>query len=160
MVDNNFLKENNASHMWHPMSHPADSLANRPTIIKSARGVRITDIDGHEVIDAVGGLWNINLGFSCQPIKDAISAQLDLLPYYSTFRGTTNDAAIELSYELRQFFEPDGCHVPSSHLVGRIVSKFPLDWPGNIIKIRGEIGRTKFLSLKKGYHGNIWVVHQ
>ena len=108
MKDSNFLKENNARHMWHPMAHPADSLANPPTIVTGGKGVRITDIDGHEVIDAVGGLWNVNLGFSCQPIKDAIAAQLDALPYYSTFRGTSNDAVIELSYELKQFFSEDG----------------------------------------------------
>lgn len=59
--------------------------------------MRIRDIDGHEVVDGVGGLWNVNLGFSCAPVKVAIAAQLDRLPYYSIFRGTTNDAVIELS---------------------------------------------------------------
>ena len=88
MKDSNFLKEHNAKSLWHPMAHPGDSLANPPAIITSAQGVKITDIDGHEVVDAVGGLWNVNLGFSCQPVKDAIAAQLDVLPYYSTFRGT------------------------------------------------------------------------
>ena len=77
MKDSNFLKENNARHFWHPMAHPADSLNNPPKIIVGAAGVRITDVDGHEVIDAVGGLWNVNLGFSCQPVKDAIARQLD-----------------------------------------------------------------------------------
>ncbi|MCP4184650.1 MAG: aminotransferase class III-fold pyridoxal phosphate-dependent enzyme, partial [Hyphomicrobiales bacterium] len=80
MKDSNFLKENNARHLWHPMAHPADSLNNPPTIVTGAQGVRITDIDGHETIDAVGGLWNVNLGFSCQPVKDAITAQLEQLP--------------------------------------------------------------------------------
>jgi len=75
MNDSNFLKENNARHFWHPMAHPADSIATPPIIITGGSGVRITDIDGHETIDAVGGLWNVNLGFSCDPIKQAISAQ-------------------------------------------------------------------------------------
>ncbi len=83
MKDSNYLKEMNARSLWHPMAHPADSLANPPTIVTGAKGVRITDVDGHEVVDGVGGLWNVNLGFSCQPIKDAIAAQLDRLPYYS-----------------------------------------------------------------------------
>lgn len=59
-------------------------------------------------MDAVGGLWNVNLGFSCQPVKAAIAAQLDVLPYYSTFRGANNAVAIELGYELARFFAPDG----------------------------------------------------
>ena len=87
MKDSNFLKEMNARRMWHPMAHPADSMARPPRIITGAEGVRIRDIDGHETIDAVGGLWNVNLGFSCQPVKDAIARQLDVLPYYSTFRA-------------------------------------------------------------------------
>ena len=106
--DANFLKEHNARSLWHPMAHPGDSLANPPTIITGASGVRIKDVDGHEAVDAVGGLWNVNLGFSCQPVKDAIAAQLDVLPYYSIFRGTTNDQVIQLAEELREFFAPDG----------------------------------------------------
>ena len=87
MKDSNFLKENNARHLWHPMAHPADSLANPPDIIVGGDGVRITDVDGNTVVDGVGGLWNVNLGYSCQPVKDAISQQLDRLPYYSIFPG-------------------------------------------------------------------------
>ena len=98
LKDSNFLKENNARHQFHPMAHPADSLANPPTIITQGEGVRIKDIDGRETIDAVGGLWNVNLGYSCTPVKEAIARQLDALPYYSTFRGTSNDTAITLSY--------------------------------------------------------------
>ena len=97
MKDSNYLKELNARKIWHPMAHPAAMQANPPKIITKAAGVRITDIDGHEVIDGVAGLWNVNLGFSCQPIKDAITAQMDQLPFYSAFGGTSNDAAIELS---------------------------------------------------------------
>ena len=153
MADNNFIKENNARHMWHPMAHPADSMANTPTIITKAQGVRITDIDGHEVIDAVGGLWNVNLGFSCQPVKDAIATQLETLPYYSTFRGTTNDAVIELSHELGQFFAPDGLSRAFFTSGGSDSVEIALRLARQYHKIRGEGGRTKYLSLKKGYHG-------
>ena len=90
------------------MAHPADSMANPPTILTGGEGVFITDVDGHRTIDAVGGLWNVNLGYSCQPVKDAIAAQLEALPYYSTYRGTSNDKAIELAYLLADFFGPDG----------------------------------------------------
>ena len=62
MKDSNFLKENNARQMWHPMTSPKDSIDNPPKIIIGAGGVSITDIDGHTVVDGVGGLWNVNLG--------------------------------------------------------------------------------------------------
>jgi len=108
MKDANHLKAHNARSLWHPMTAPSDSLENPPTIITGASGTRIRDIDGHEVVDAVGGLWNVNLGYSCQPVKEAIAAQLDRLPYYSIFHGTSNDCVIELAEELRDFFAPDG----------------------------------------------------
>ncbi|MEX5577442.1 aspartate aminotransferase family protein [Pseudophaeobacter sp. A-200-2] len=153
MKDSNFLKEHNAKSLWHPMAHPADSLANPPTIVTGARGVSITDVDGHEVVDAVGGLWNVNLGFSCQPVKDAIAAQLDVLPYYSTFRGTTNDQVIQLAEELKDFFAPDGLSRAFFTSGGSDSVETALRLARQYHKIRGQEGRTKFLSLKKGYHG-------
>lgn len=153
MKDSNFLKENNARKMWHPMTSPQDSIDNPPKIITDASGVSITDIDGHTVIDAVGGLWNVNLGYSCQPVKDAIADQLARLPYYSTFRGTSNDAAIELSYELSGFFAPDGMQRAFFTSGGSDSVESALRLARQYHKLRGEAGRTKFLSLKKGYHG-------
>ncbi|MFT4727307.1 MAG: adenosylmethionine-8-amino-7-oxononanoate aminotransferase [Granulosicoccus sp.] len=149
----NFLKENNARHMWHPMAHPADSLNNPPKIITGAHEVRIRDVDGNELIDAVGGLWNVNLGYSCDPVKKAIAAQLEELPYYSTFRGTSNDAVIELSYELAEFFAADGLTNAFFTSGGSDSIETALRLARQYHKIRGESGRTKFISLKKGYHG-------
>jgi adenosylmethionine-8-amino-7-oxononanoate aminotransferase len=151
--DDNFIKEKNARHLWHPMAHPADSQAHPPTIVTRGEGVFITDIDGHRVVDGVGGLWNVNLGFSCEPIKQAISDQLGRLPYYSIFRGTTNDAAVELSYELAQFFEPDGLQRAFYTSGGGDSVETALRLARQYHKIRGDAGRVKFISLKKGYHG-------
>jgi adenosylmethionine-8-amino-7-oxononanoate aminotransferase len=153
MKDANFLKAHNARSLWHPMTAPADSQKTPPAIITGAHGTRIRDIDGHEVVDAVGGLWNVNLGYSCQPVKDAIAAQLDALPYYSIFRGTSNDKVIELAEELRIFFEPDGLTRAFFTSGGSDSVETALRLARQYHKIKGEPGRTKFLSLKKGYHG-------
>ena len=117
MRDDNFTKENNAKHMWHPMGHPADSLANPPKVIVSAQNSSITDIDGHTVVDAVGGLWCVNLGYSNDAVKEAISKQLYDLPYYSAFSGTSNPPAIEASYLVREMFEVESCNAVGWDLV-------------------------------------------
>ncbi len=153
MKDSNFLKENNAHHFWHPMAHPADSRKNPPTILNGGEGVSIIDIDGHKTLDAVGGLWNVNLGYSCDPVKQAIADQLNALPYYSTFRGTSNDKAIELSYELAQFFADDGLTRAFFTSGGSDSVEIALKLARQYHKVRGEAGRTKFISLKQGYHG-------
>lgn len=149
----NFLKDQNARHVWHPMAHPKDSMDNPPTIITGAEGIHITDVDGHRVIDAVGGLWNVNLGYSCQPIKDAITAQMNDLPYYSMFRGTTNDKAIELSEILRDFFAPDGLTRAFFTSGGSDSVEVALKLARQYHRIRGDAGRSKYISLHKGYHG-------
>ncbi len=153
MKDSNFLKENNARHMWHPMGHPGEAMKSAPKIITRAEGVRIFDIDGHGTVDAVGGLWNVNLGYSNEAVKRAIAEQLERLPYYSAFAGTSNDAAIELSYAMAQFFLPDGMTRSFFTSGGSDSVETCLRLARQYHRLRGEPTRTKFLSLKKGYHG-------
>lgn len=153
MKDSNFLKEMNARHVWHPMAHPGQSRAAPPTIVTGASGVTIRDVDGHEVIDGIGGLWNVNLGYSCDPIKDAMKQQLDVMPYYNIFKGATNDVVIELSVLLAEFFAPDGLERAFFTSGGGDSVETALRLARQYHKIRGDAGRTKFISLKKGYHG-------
>jgi putrescine---pyruvate transaminase len=153
MRNANFLKENNARHMWHAMANAGDMRANPPQIINAASGAEITDLDGHTVLDAVGGLWNVNLGYSCEPVKKAIRDQLDILPYYSTFRGTTNSPLIELSWELAEFFKPEGMTRSFFTSGGSDSVESALRLARQYHKLKGQPERTKFFSLKKGYHG-------
>jgi adenosylmethionine-8-amino-7-oxononanoate aminotransferase len=153
MKDDNFLRENNARHMWHPMGHQGNSDANMPAIIAKAEGVVIEDLDGHKTIDAVGGLWCVNLGYSNNVIKDAIAKQLYDLPYYSAFSGTTNPPAIEASYAVREFFEPDGMVRSFFTSGGSDSVETCLRLSRQYHRLLGEPTRTKFISLKKGYHG-------
>jgi len=156
MKDDNFLREMNARHLWHPMGHPGEQQQHAPTIIKSAEGVEITDIDGHRVVDAVGGLWCTNLGYSNDAIKQAITDQLWQLPYYSSFAGTTNPAAIEASYAVQDFFAEDGMSRVFFTTGGSDAVDTALRMARHYHRLRGAPTRTKFLSLKRGYHGTNW----
>ncbi|MBT8079656.1 MAG: aminotransferase class III-fold pyridoxal phosphate-dependent enzyme [Gammaproteobacteria bacterium] len=148
-----FFSEHNARHFWHPMAHPAEMQSHPPKVIASAEGVHVTDVDGHRVLDAVGGLWNVNLGFSNQAIKDAMRDQLERMPYYSAFRGTSNTAAVELSLILREWFEPDGLTRAFFSSGGSDAVETALRLARQYHRVRGQLDRTKFISLKQGYHG-------
>ena len=153
MIHENFLRENNARHFWHPMAHPSEMLENPPMIITNAENTEVQNVDGHTMLVAVGGLWNVNLGYSCEPIKKAINDQLNRMPYCNTFRGITNDKAIELSYKLKEWFYADGMEKvfftqggsDSIDTAMRLVRQF---W-----KVKGMNDRVKFIALSKGYHG-------
>ncbi|WP_050929216.1 aminotransferase class III-fold pyridoxal phosphate-dependent enzyme [Aestuariivita boseongensis] len=153
MKDDNFLRANNAQHLWHPMGHPGDMRAHAPTIITGAEGSSIVDIDGHKTVDGVGGLWCVNLGYSNDRVKDAIAKQLYELPYYSAFAGTSNPTAIEASYVVREFFAEDGMARVFFTSGGSDSVETCLRLARQYHRLRGEPTRTKFLSLKKGYHG-------
>ncbi|MEZ5653819.1 MAG: aspartate aminotransferase family protein [Burkholderiaceae bacterium] len=145
--------EQNAKPIWHPMAHPAEMRAMPPKIIVAAEGVHITDVDGKRTLDAVGGLWNVNLGYSCEPIKTAMKRQLDVLPYYSGFRGTTTDTAIELAHVLTDFFAPEGMVRTFFTSGGSDSVESALRLARQYWKVLGQRDRTKFIGLKRGYHG-------
>jgi putrescine aminotransferase len=145
--------KNRELNYWQPMTHPAASKSNPPKIISAAEGVEIIDVDGHRALDAVGGLWNVNLGYSCQSIKDAINQQLEKLPYYSSFPGAATDKAIELSHALGEWFHEDGLHRSFFTSGGSDSVESALRLARQYHKIRGDKDRYKYISLKKGYHG-------
>ena len=153
MREPEFFDENNAKYFWHPMAHPAEMKTRPPVVIAAAEGVHITDVHGHTALDAVGGLWNVNLGFSNTKIKEAIRTQLDTLPYYSSFRGTSNTAAVELSVVLRKWFEPDGLVRAFFCSGGSDAIETALRLARQYHRIHGQLDRTKFISLRQGYHG-------
>jgi len=156
MKDDNFLREMNGRHLWQPMGHPGAAQDNPPRIIRSAEGVTLTDIDGHSVVDAVGGLWCVNLGYSNDAVKQAISDQLWDLPYYSGFAGTTNPPAIEAASAVRDLFAEDGMERVFFTSGGSDSVDTALRLARQYHRLRGAPARTKFLSLKKGYHGTHW----
>jgi len=153
MLDNNFLDAHNARHTFHPMGHPAEIQENAPRIIAGGSGVRITDTNGKEVVDAVGGLWNVNLGYSCDEVKAAIADQLNQLPYYSAFRGTTTPSLIELSHRLTEILKPESMARAFFTSGGSDSVESALRIARQYFKTIGENDRYKFLSFKKGYHG-------
>jgi adenosylmethionine-8-amino-7-oxononanoate aminotransferase len=60
---------------------------------------------------------------------------------------------VELSYELAQFFEPDGLQRAFYTSGGGDSVETALRLARQYHKVRGDAGRVKFISLKKGYHG-------
>ncbi|WP_375542601.1 aminotransferase class III-fold pyridoxal phosphate-dependent enzyme [Paraburkholderia sp. CNPSo 3272] len=147
------LKAANAKYLWHPMAHPQAMIDTPPDIITRGEGSWIWDADGKKLLDGVGGLWSVNLGFGRTEIRDAIVSQLDELPYYNTFRGTTHPRAIELSARLVGMMEADGVSSVFFSSGGSDAVEGALKLARQYWKIKGQADRTKFISLKQGYHG-------
>ena len=147
------LKRDNAQFLFHPMASPAAMRKNRPDIIARGEGCWVWDVDGHKMLDGVAGLWSSNLGHSNKAVRDAIVAQLDELPFYNTFRGTTHPRAIELSTRIVETMAPDGVAAVMFGNGGSDAVEAALKMARQYWKLKGQPERTKFISLKNGYHG-------
>ncbi len=155
MSHNDALKRDNALYLWHPMAHPKamKTEGGRPDIIARGEGCWVWDIDGHKLLDGVAGLWSSNLGHSCRPVRDAIVAQLDELPFFNTFRGTTHPRAIELSRALVDLMQPDGVAAVMFSNGGSDAVEGALKLARQYHKLRGDKDRSKYIALRQGYHG-------
>jgi putrescine aminotransferase len=147
------LKAANAKHLLHPMANLRAMQASPPDIIAKGEGSFIWDVDGHRLVDGVGGLWSANLGFGRREIRDAVVAQLDELAFYNVFRGTTHPRAIELSERLMQLMEPEQAGSVLFSSGGSDAVEGALKLARQYWKIRGQADRVKFISLRQGYHG-------
>lgn len=147
------LKAANARALWHPMAHPKAMQDTPPDIIVRGEGSWIWDVDGHRMVDGVGGLWSANLGFGRREIRDAIVEQLDELPFYNIFRGTTHPRAIELADRVVNLMQPDGVAAVFFSNGGSDAVEGALKLARQYWKVKGQADRTKFISLRQGYHG-------
>ena len=94
-------------HHWHPMADPKTAEQSTPLVFERAEGVYIYDAAGRRYLDSQGGLWCVNVGHGRKEVKEAINAQLERLPYYTTFGDTSNLPVIELAERLIRMLAPE-----------------------------------------------------
>jgi putrescine aminotransferase len=141
-------------YFWHPKAHPADMMAEPPRLIAKGEGIYITDRAGNRLLDGCAGLWNVNLGYSAEAIKEAIAAQLEILPYYSSFRGASNEPAEELARVLvEEWFAPEGMLRAFFTSGGSDSVETALRLARQYWKLKKASDRFKYISLRKAYHG-------
>jgi putrescine aminotransferase len=147
------LRDANARHMLHPMIDPKAVAAAPPLIIDRAQGVHVYDLDGKRYLDTVASLWNVNVGHNRPELKAALVEQVDKLAYYSTFQNTSNPPAIELSARLMRLFAPEKMARVLFSSGGSDAIETAMKLARQYWQLEGRAQRTKFISLKWGYHG-------
>jgi putrescine---pyruvate transaminase len=87
-------------HLIHPLHHPVDNA--EPVIYVRGRGATVWDIGGHEYIDGLSGLWNVNVGHGRVELAEAAAAQMKELAYFTGYVGSSNIPAITLANRLME----------------------------------------------------------
>ena len=105
------LQALDAAHHLHPFTNGAELNAAGVRIISRAQGVMLTDSEGNEYLDAMAGLWCVNLGYGRPELSRVAAAQMEQLPYYNTFFQSTHPPVVELSERLARLAPENINHV-------------------------------------------------
>lgn len=142
-----------AAHFLHPFTD-FQSLAKKGTrVIERAENIYLWDTEGNKILDAMSGLWCVNVGYGRQELIDAATEQLKQLPFYNAFFQTATPPAIELAELLSQVTPPQFQHVffsvsgsEGNDTVVRMVRRY---WD-----LLGQPERKVIIGRHNGYHGS------
>ncbi len=142
-----------AAHYLHPFTDHKSLAAKGTRVIERADDIYLWDTEGRKILDAMSGLWCVNVGYGRQELIDAATAQLNKLPFYNSFFQTATPPAIELAELLAQVTPPQFQHVffsgsgsEGNDTIVRLVRRY---WD-----VVGKPGRDVIISRHNAYHGS------
>ena len=75
-------RELDLRHVWHGNLQHQDLEKRLPLEIVRAEGCWVYDSEGRRYLDAMAGLWCVNVGYGRSEIVNAVAEQMARLPYY------------------------------------------------------------------------------
>ena len=122
-------------------------------IITHANGHTIYDSDGHAILDAMAGLWCVNVGYGRDELVNAATEQMHKLPYYNSFFKTSNEPVARLSAKLAT--------IAPEHLNHVIYANSGSEANDTIIRLvrhywalKGHPEKRVIIGREYGYHGS------
>jgi len=144
------LVREDQAHLIHPLHYPKDH--EHPIVMVEGRGAILKDLEGHEYIDGLSCLWNVNAGHGRAELAQAAAEQMARLAFVSSYAGTTNIPAIRLAERLVGLAYPNtsGVYFTTS---GAESNESAFKAARYYWKIRGRPTKVKIFSRIHAYHG-------
>ena len=142
-------------HYIHPYTDFAIFAEEGSQVISGASGVTVTDDKGRDYLDAIAGLWCVNIGHGREEMADAIRDQVLKMQYYNPFGHSTSEPAAELAAKLAQLAPSNLNHVFYSS-GGSTANDIAVRLVHYYFAQRGLPGKKKILSRLDGYHGSTY----
>lgn len=153
----NEWEQRDAELLWHPYS--SLSAPSPVRLVRGASGVRLRLDDGAggsvEAIDAMASWWCMIHGYRNPVLDAALKAQVDEFSHVM-FGGLTHEPAIRLAERLVEITPDPLRHVffcDSGSVSVEVAIKLALQYQ----VARGNIGRTRMLTVRGGYHGDTFA---
>ena len=157
LVDTSHIQALDSAHFLHPFTDFKDLNARGARVMTEAKDIYVWDSEGNRVLDAMSGLWCVNVGYGRKALADAAHAQMLKLPYYNSFFQTTNVPAATLAARLASlaptvggrsfahvFYSSSGSESNDSNV--RMVRRY---WD-----LLGQPERKIIISRTNAYHGS------
>jgi putrescine aminotransferase len=146
-----------SAHFIHPFTDHGDLATRGARVITKAEGIYVWDSEGEKMLDAMSGLWCVNVGYGRKELADAAYQQMMTLPFYNSFFQTTNVPAVKLAERLANlapkvgdrsfqhvFYSSSGSESNDSNV--RMVRRY---WD-----LLGQPQRKVIISRHNAYHGS------
>lgn len=157
VVDTALIQSLDSAHFLHPFTDFKDLSSRGARVITRAEGIYVWDSEGKKILDAMSGLWCVNVGYGRKALADAAHQQMMTLPYYNSFFQTTNVPAVQLAVKLASlaptvgdrsfqhvFYSSSGSESNDSNV--RMVRRY---WD-----LLGQPQRKVIISRHNAYHGS------
>jgi len=138
--------------VFHPFTKLDDHLTSDAPMIVSGEGSTLHDSRGRSYLDAMGGLWCVNVGYGRREIAEALRDEALRLGYYHAFSSMATDLPAEVAERVidlypvpmsKVFFGNSGSDANDTQV--------KLVWYYNNVLGRPE--KKKIISRQRGYHG-------
>lgn len=138
------------AHLIHPLYHP--KAQEGAIIFERGEGIYLWDVTGKRYIDALSGLWNVNVGHGRRELAEAAKRQMEQLAFCNSYTGFANPPSIELAARLARlapgdlnavFFTSGGAE--SNESAFKMARFF---W-----NVQGRPSKYTIISRYDGYHG-------
>jgi taurine-pyruvate aminotransferase len=144
---NETLQQQDDKYVWHSMK-PYNP--NATLVVEKAQGSWVTDVDGKRYLDAMSGLWCVNVGYGRTELAEAAYEQLKEMAYFPL--SQSHVPAIKLAEKLNEmlggdyviFFSNSGSE--ANEAAFKIVRQYHQQ--------KGESNRYKIVSRYRAYHGS------
>ncbi len=151
------IQDLDSAHFMHPFTDHGDLATRGSRVIVKSDDIYIWDSEGKKMLDAMSGLWCVNVGYGRKELAQAAFDQMMTLPFYNSFFQTTNVPAVKLATKLASlapkvgdrsfehvFYSSSGSESNDSNV--RMVRRY---WD-----LLGQPQRKVIISRHNAYHGS------
>ncbi|WP_079278151.1 putrescine--pyruvate aminotransferase [Pseudomonas aeruginosa] len=122
-------------------------------IITKAEGVYIWDSEGNKILDAMAGLWCVNVGYGREELVQAATRQMRELPFYNLFFQTAHPPVVELAKAIADV-APEGMNHVFFTDSGSEANDTVLRMVRHYWATKGQPQKKVVIGRWNGYHGS------